>query len=233
MIEHNLLISCFLIGLVGSSHCIGMCGGLVSAFHFSLPKSYQTPTRLFIYQSLYNSGRICSYIFMGLVVGSMSAKVTHSFGFQALLYLRLFASVMLFMLGLYLLGLWQIISKLEKIGFYLWKYISPFSKKLMPVNHPFKAFGLGVIWGWLPCGLIYSTLTLAFSSGNSLQGGLAMLCFGLGTMPAMLFAGASIPLLKSVLGHSFFRKVMGTSMVLFGALMLGQSMLLNTGSTCH
>jgi len=75
------------------------------------------------------------------------------------------------------------------VGQKLWQRVQPYTRRFLPVRGVAQALPLGMLWGWLPCGLVYSALTTALASGSALEGGLAMLAFGLGTLPNLLLAG--------------------------------------------
>jgi len=180
------LVAVFIVGLLGGVHCLGMCGSIVGMFTAQLPQGgVRWPFHL-----AYSSGRIASYAIAGALVGAIG---------QAGLLLRdevpvqhlLFAlsSLMLVMLGLYLAGLWGAVRHLEKLGGGLWRRLQPYTKKLLPVNTVPRALGLGVLWGWLPCGLVYSVLVTSLASGSAPQGALIMAAFGLGTLPNLLAIG--------------------------------------------
>jgi len=237
MSSSTLLVSAFTIGLVGSSHCIGMCGGIANALNYSIAKEQRTSKKLAIYQVTYNFGRIISYGVIGCVVGIMGSGVENSLGHSGLIALRIFSAVMVVFIGLYLTGIWRLISKLEEMGKVLWAKLNPLSRKLLPLNHPVKALGLGMVWGWLPCGLVYSTLALSLSSGSSIVGGLIMVCFGLGTFPAMLLTGSMLNFTQSFLNKTYFRQISGFIMIVFGLIALYRYMpfigLSHSQATCH
>ncbi|MCR4303993.1 MAG: sulfite exporter TauE/SafE family protein [Gallionella sp.] len=180
------IIAIFIVGLLGGVHCFGMCGSIVGILTAQLPKDgARWPFHL-----AYNSGRIVSYTLAGLLVGAIG---------QAGLLLRdvvpvqhlLFAlsSLMLIALGLYLAGIWGMVRRIEKAGSVLWRLIQPLTRPLFPVTSPARAFLLGTLWGWLPCGLVYSVLVTALASGHAQSGALIMLAFGLGTLPNLLVMG--------------------------------------------
>lgn len=229
----ELVMSCFLVGLMGSGHCIGMCGGIANSLGFALPSSLRTAGYLVFYQSIYNLGRISSYTLMGAVVGGMGATLVHHAGTPALLFLRILSATMIVLLGLYLMGIGRILQRLEKVGKTLWQALQPLMKKILPVDHPMKAFLLGMLWGWLPCGLIYSTLTVALSSGATVSGALAMFAFGIGTMPAMLLTGSSLSIMQQWLKQAIVRKAIGLIMIAFGLLAFSHLLLATTHATCH
>lgn len=205
--------SAFVIGILGSGHCLGMCGGITSMLTSALPKhSSHSKTSLII---CYNLGRIFSYSLLGAIVGFTGSVAAKNIGIP-LVGLRTISAVFLIFLGLYI-GQWLMwINKIERLGKYIWKYLSPYSSRLIPINSPLKATGLGALWGWLPCGLIYSMLTWSLASGDAINGALIMTFFGLGTLPALLIMSYSFIKAKTLLNHPTFRKLMALSLILYG-----------------
>jgi sulfite exporter TauE/SafE len=207
------LISAFLVGLLGGGHCVGMCGGIVSAVSLSLPG--EKPKTGFHFS--YNAGRITSYALAGVLaglLGSSSLFLSHLLPMEKALYLL--ANLMLIALGLYLAGWWRGVLVLEKAGGALWKRIQPLSKKFLPVHTVGQAFVLGLLWGWLPCGLVYSVLVAALATGSAWQGGVLMLAFGLGTLPALLAMGMAAVRLRRFLQKVWVRRSSGLLVLGFG-----------------
>ncbi|MDR2219006.1 MAG: sulfite exporter TauE/SafE family protein [Methylobacillus sp.] len=207
------LISALLVGLLGGGHCVGMCGGIVGAVSLSLPG--QKPKMGFHFS--YNAGRIFSYTLAGALAGLLGSSgffLDHLLPVSKALYLL--ANLMLIALGLYLAGWWRGVLVLEKAGGVLWKHLQPLSKKWLPVRTPAQAFALGLLWGWLPCGLVYSVLVTALASGNAWHGGALMLAFGLGTLPALLAMGMAAARLKQFLQKSWVRQISGLLVLGFG-----------------
>jgi sulfite exporter TauE/SafE len=196
------LLAAFSVGFLGSLHCVGMCGGISAALGQSLggDKSGAFSRRL-TYQFLFSGGRIGSYMLAGLLAASLGEGFRQVLGPQAQLLLRSGAGLMLIALGLYLSNLWRGLSRLEQLGSRLWKHLSPFSRHLLPVTRPSQALALGALWGWLPCGLVYSALSWSIAAPSPLLGALTMGYFGLGTLPAMLgvglFSGTAQALLRA------------------------------------
>jgi len=176
----------FFVGLLSGVHCLGMCGSIVGILTGQLP---QGKTR-WPFHLAYSSGRVASYTLAGALVGAVG---------QAGLLLRddvpvqhlLFAlsSLMLIALGLYIAGIWGLVRRIEGLGRFLWQRIQPLTRGLLPVKTPFQAFLLGTLWGWMPCGLVYSVLVTALAAGRADSGALVMLAFGLGTLPNLLLIG--------------------------------------------
>jgi uncharacterized protein len=212
MLELTLL-SAFLIGLLGGGHCVGMCGGIVGAVSLSLPEQRQPLG----YLLGYNLGRIASYTTAGVLaglIGSSAFFLEHVLPVEKVLYAL--ACLMLIMLGLYLAGLWQGVLILERIGSVLWRQLQPLSRKLLPLRSTPQAFALGLLWGWLPCGLVYSVLVAALATGSAIKGGLLMLAFGLGTLPTLLAMGMAAVKLKKVLQNTWVRRASGLLVLGFG-----------------
>jgi sulfite exporter TauE/SafE len=179
----NGLLALFIVGLLGGGHCAGMCGGIVSAFSLQGPQGAAAiPIHL-----AYNLGRIGSYALAGLMAGGLAQLTGNFLPLQRGLYLL--ASLMLVAMGLYLLGFTQSLAWLERGGQRIWRQIQPFTGRFLPVCSAKQALPLGLLWGWLPCGLVYSALATAMASGSAQQGALLMLAFGCGTLPNLLLAG--------------------------------------------
>ena len=207
------LFSVFLVGLLGGGHCIGMCGGLVSAMTVTLPRD--RPKLRFI--AAYNAGRIASYCLAGAIAGGLgSASVFLEFAFPVQKVLYGLASVMLILLGLYLAGIWHGVTYIERLGAGVWRKLQPLTKKFLPVQTLPQAFLEGVLWGWLPCGMVYSVLIAAFASANAAGGMLLMLVFGLGTLPTLLAMGMMAVQLKRWMQHQLVRRLSGCMVIAFG-----------------
>lgn len=205
--------SAFVIGILGSGHCLGMCGGITSMLTSALPKNSSYSKTLLVI--CYNFGRIFSYSLIGAIVGFTGSVAAKNIGVP-LSGLRMVSALFLIFLGLYI-GQWLMwLNKIERLGKYIWRYLSPYSKKLIPVDSPAKAVGLGALWGWLPCGLIYSMLTWSLASGDVARGALIMTFFGLGTLPALLIMSYSFLKAKTLLIHPIFRKFMALSLIFYG-----------------
>lgn len=209
------LFSAFLVGLLGGGHCIGMCGGFVGAVTLSLPAARaRWPFTL-----AYNGGRVASYTLAGVLaglIGSSGFFLEQVLPMEKVLYGL--ASLMLVALGLYLAGLWHGVLWLERAGAGFWRRLQPLSKRLLPLRSLPQAFALGLLWGWLPCGLVYSVLVVALSMGTALQGGALMLAFGLGTLPVMLAMGMAAVRLREWMQRLWVRRSSGLLVLGIGLL---------------
>lgn len=212
MLEFNLL-AIFLTGLLGGVHCVGMCGGIVGAFSLQLPGSGPR----FGYHLAANLGRLASYAIAGLIAGALgSTSVFLSQLFPAEKILYVLANLVLIALGLHLAGMWSGVLILESAGGGVWRRLQPLFKKLVPIRSMPQAFGAGMVWGWLPCGLVYSVLIMALASGGALRGGMTMLVFGLGTLPNLLLMGLFASRLQRWLARRGVRLAAGLIIVALG-----------------
>jgi hypothetical protein len=214
MLEQSLF-SIFLVGLLGGTHCVGMCGGIVAAVSLQFPGD-RTP---FPFHFAYNLGRITSYSIAGLLAGALGSGTllfADILPMQKTLYVL--ANLMLVALGLYLAGIWYGVTYVERAGGLLWKRLQPLIGRLLPIRTLPGAFAVGVVWGWLPCGLVYSVLVSALASGSAQQGGLLMLAFGVGTLPNLLAMGLFAQQLRGVLQKLWVRRAAGLLVMGFGAL---------------
>jgi len=210
------LVAAFMTGLLGSVHCIGMCGGIVGALSMGIAKNRRSlPFLLF-----YNTGRLSSYVLAGFLIAGIGEASSDAFNQDTQQIGMWLSGLFMIILGLYIAGWWQFLSILEKAGGYFWRYIQPFGNKLLPVNNYRHAFMLGALWGWLPCGMVYAMLVFALSSQDSVQGGLIMLSFGLGTLPTLLLLGTAATTLKSFMQKTLVRQLAGTIILLFGVYSL-------------
>lgn len=211
IIEWSALTAAFLLGLFSSAHCVGMCGGIMGALSMAIPAKARARRWLILLS--YNLGRILSYALMGVIVGLFARQITASGG---AVWLRWLAGLLLIAMGLYLANWWRGLTYLETGGRYLWAYLQPVGKALMPFDTAPKALALGGIWGWLPCGLVYSALAYAMAQGDVIGGGLVMLAFGLGTLPTVLATGFIAQQLGRLLQRRQIRWSLALLVILFG-----------------
>jgi len=255
------LLPIFLVGLMGSVHCIGMCGGIVGALSSAGPgraASARTPVTLsasalgavepaalrrvipihiaagstgtvpVFTQDLvrvlsYNLGRLSSYALAGALAGGIAAGLLR--GADVLGWLApaqtaayVMTNLVLVLLGLYLTQWWTGMSRIEQLGSGLWARLRPHAARLVPVDTPQKALLLGSLWGWLPCGMVYSALLTALMAGSAVKGALTMLAFGAGTLPVLLAAGLSGARLRQLASRPAVRRAAGVIVLAFGIL---------------
>lgn len=204
-----VLGSAFTLGLVSSVHCVGMCGGIMGALTMAIPK--EASARRISFILTYNIGRITSYAVMGGLLGVVLSQIPEmSSG------LRVIAGLLLIAMGLYVANWWQGLTYLEQGGRYLWAYLQPLSKPLLPVDRLYKSLLLGVVWGWLPCGLVYSALAYAATEQHALQSALVMAAFGVGTLPAVFATGIAAEQLRKILQKNALRQILAAAIMVFG-----------------
>ncbi|MGE6647668.1 sulfite exporter TauE/SafE family protein [Shewanella colwelliana] len=209
----------FLVGLMGAGHCIGMCGGLVGAFSQQLPQTRQQNILLSQLQFIlsYNLGRILSYTLAGALVGGSASLLGTLFSIDIyLISLRIIAGAMMIATGLYIAQIWSGVVQIERLGKLLWRMLSPLAKRLLPIKNLRQAFIAGILWGWLPCGLVYSTLTWAVAANSAQQGAMIMAAFGLGTLPALVSVGVAAELFARFVQQRAVRLISGLILVSFG-----------------
>ncbi|HEY6528050.1 MAG TPA: sulfite exporter TauE/SafE family protein [Cellvibrionaceae bacterium] len=208
-----LLAASLGMGLFGSLHCLGMCGGLTAALGFGIP-AHAARQRLIVLTSV---GRVVSYGLIGLAAGGLMQAM--SLG----LWPRMLAAVMLILTGCYLAGWWNLLTRLEALGAGLWRKLEPIRKRCLPIDTGFKALGFGLLWGALPCGLVYSAIAFVSTASTAvsevppaLASALGMLAFGLGTSPAVLIGGLMASQLTIWLQKPLLKPLLGIFYILFG-----------------
>ena len=226
------LFSVFLIGLLGSVHCVGMCGGIVTALSMSSRPKTVIPILAaaggsampaagssFALTLSYNAGRISSYMMAGAIAGGAAggaASLAASSAWQAGAYW--IANLLLVGFGLYLMNAWAGFARIEKIGAFIWRRLAPFTRSLLPIDSPQKALASGMVWGWLPCGMVYTALMMAMLSGSAASGAAMMLAFGLGTLPALLSMGMLGARLQGWIRQRSVRVASGLVVLSFGLI---------------
>lgn len=211
MTEPLTYLTAFLLGFLGSVHCMGMCGGIVGALSLNTGKQNQWRIQL-----SYHLGRITTYGLLGLIAGMAGLWLSSSHDYAGLI-LRSLSGLLLILMGLYIFGATQSLAWLEKIGGHLWKRIQPMGKGLFPIQKARHGVILGLIWGFLPCGLIYSTLSWALVSASPLKSASLMVAFGLGNLPALLSFSAFTQQLNQFKQLPVVKFSLGLLILVFGA----------------
>jgi sulfite exporter TauE/SafE len=212
----------FVVGLLSALHCIGMCGGVVGTLSFSLPA--RTPRggpSFVLYQLAYNAGRVISYALVGAIFGMLGEALIAG-GAHVWLQdaLRWLAAVVVVGIGLYIAGWFPRFTRIERIGEPVWRWLEPVGRRLLPVTSLSRALLFGAVWGWLPCGLVYTMLLSAPAQGDPVSGALYMALFGLGTLPVMLVTGLFAGRLYRFAGDSRLKVVSGLAVVFLGLFAL-------------
>lgn len=216
-------LAVFLIGLLGGTHCVSMCGGVVGA----LTAGVQMPgkqRRQWPIHLAYNLGRIGTYTAMGGALGALgSVGLLFNDVLPIQLALYVLANLMLVALGLYLTGFTRLLAPVERVGLKLWRCVQPFTTRFLPARSLKQALPLGLLWGFLPCGLVYSVLTAALVTGSSGRGAGLMLAFGLGTLPNLMLAGMLFKRFRDVARDGRVRFAAGLVVLGFGVFGLFQA----------
>lgn len=204
-------ITAFLLGLFSAAHCIAMCGSVIGALTLGLPSEIrENQAKMFPYVFNYNLGRLLSYGMAGAIVGLLSSPLATINGHIVLHYL---AVIIMITMGLYLAGWFTKFAYMERMGAPIWRWLQPIGQKLLPVRKLSHAFFLGIVWGWLPCGLVYASLVVAATTGDPVKASLVMLAFGIGTLPAVMGAGLFAGLLSAIARAKQLRKLAGTLII--------------------
>ncbi|MDP3837810.1 MAG: sulfite exporter TauE/SafE family protein [Methylococcales bacterium] len=210
----------FLMGLFSSMHCIGMCGSIIGTLTLSLsPDIRNNKVLLLPYVLNYNLGRITSYTLAGGLAGIIGVLMIMPFGeIHGHRILQLLSALVMMSAGLYIAGWFPRFAYIEKMGVRFWKKIEPFGRKLIPVKTHTQAYLFGMVWGWLPCGLVYSALTLAATAGDVAKSALLMLAFGAGTLPAVMGVGIMTNILTRLSRTQRFKQLIGLFMIVLALL---------------
>lgn len=200
------LFSLFVLGFLGGTHCVGMCGGISSAFALQLPPHIK---RIYLI-ILMNIGRMGSYVLIGVLMGALSqigSFLHYAHVWQQTLFMA--ANGLLLLMGLYLAGIFNAAARIDIIGKPIWRQLNPLLNRLLPIQSASACVAVGALWGWLPCGLVYNAALYALGSGSAGKGGLYLLAFGLGTLPNLLAMGVFATQLKTFLQQKSIRLTAG------------------------
>jgi len=210
----------FAMGLFSSMHCIGMCGSIIGTLTLSLsPDIRNNKARLLPFVFNYNLGRVTSYTMAGGLAGIVGVLMTMPFGeLHGHRILQLLSALIMMSAGLYIAGWFPRFAYIEKIGTRFWKKIEPFGRKLIPVKTYTQAYLFGMVWGWLPCGLVYTALAVAATAGDVSKSALTMLAFGFGTLPAVMGVGIMTSVLTRLSRTQRFKQIIGLFMIILALL---------------
>jgi Uncharacterized conserved protein len=221
MIQLSPLFAVMIAGFLSSWHCFAMCGGIVGVLSQGAEK--QSKSERIIKWLLYNGGRITTYSIAGFIAGLIGNKALSVFSLSHAQTIGAYLSgAFIIALGLYLGKWWQGLVQIERFGMNFWQWLNPIKQRFFKSTNGFGLYVKGLIWGWLPCGLVYSMLIWSLTTGNPYQGSLMMFAFGLSTLPAIF--------LMAYLNQSFFqsklsliiKRIVSIILIIFGcAVILG------------
>ncbi len=222
MTQELSIFAAFILGLSSAPHCVGMCGGIAGAMNTAPERPLYPRAVLWRYSLLQNTGRIFSYTILGAAFALLGTPV---FELEYTNAIRILTGIIFIILGIHFAFDWQGIRRVERIGQPLWRLVAPHARKLLPVSSSSGSFLLGMTWGLLPCGLVYTMLLVAAGSMDVGQSAAIMLAFGIGTLPA-LFAFSWLSLGgRSWLQLRGWRRAVGLGAVLFGSWVIIQSII--------
>ncbi len=221
------LVPTFVGGLLGSAHCIGMCGG----FAVAIGAAERRPAPMLARQLLYSAGRITTYAFLGACAGTAGLQFAqHRVAMiSAQQLFSLAAGALMLLIGLSVLGVLRV-RWLSSGGHGL---LAPLCAHFLDARGPLAVFLAGLMTGFLPCGLVYSFLALALASGSMTSGLLLMTAFGLGTVPSMIATGAGGLLLSPLWRARVFR-LAACFVILLGGITIRRALPLGADAPpCH
>lgn len=224
------LFAALLTGLLGSAHCVGMCSGISGMFAMH---AQQSSIRARLPLAIgYNMGRVTSYAILGLTVAFLGSTAVS--GIPVLAGpVRFVGGLVIVLVGLQIAFDWRVLKPLERMGSTIWSGVAPLAQRLVPVTNLPRALGLGLLWGWLPCGLVYSVLLIAATSSGAVNGALIMIAFGIGTMPAMLLTGMGTAQLARIMRQKSARLGLGLLIVALGLATLAMPLLAGASAGAH
>lgn len=222
----SLILGAFLAGAAGSFHCLGMCGPIAAV----LGSQAERPWRQWAYQS----GRITSYVLIAVLGAGLLEFFTAWSGVRVAAQLfRLLLALSLLLIGAYLLFDWRALERLSGVGAKVWQGLRPLASRWLPPKHAGHAFLLGMLWGWIPCGMVYAMLGVAWATNDVYWAAATMLAFGLGTTPMMLSAASGSGWLSARLNRQGLRRLSGALLILAAVLSLAQFSMSLAGKHQH
>lgn len=212
------LSAAFIAGLVGSSHCLGMCGGIAAAMGMGTAAPGTGAVPALGRALLYNGGRIASYALAGALAGAVGLALGQAMHAPvAVVVMRVLTGLVLVAIGLQVAFNLRLLQPVETVGLHVWRRIAPLASGLMRRRSAGSTFLLGALWGWMPCGLVYGMLLAAMATAEPASGAAFMAAFGLGTAPAMIATGALASRFRALSGDRRFRRIAGLLVVALGA----------------
>lgn len=223
-----LFLAAFSMGLFGSPHCLGMSGGIVTAFGLSMQHVSDSKKNGLILT--YHLGRLISYSLLGLIASLVGVAIFQSIMSNSAP--RIVLGAVLVLIGLAMLGL-PLFNQLEKFGMRFWQSLAPIRKKVFPIDSFGKALFAGLLWGFLPCGLVYGALMMAIAGNNVATGAALMFVFGLGTMPMLIATQKTVGMLQSSIKNFRLRQINGVIMMLSGLAVIFIPMMMHHNHGSH
>lgn len=223
------LLAAVLAGLLGSAHCMGMCGGV------AMLSGRQAQSPQWRRAAAFNAGRIGSYTLAGALVGGIASQAGVLLPDTAVWgsVLRITTGLLMIAIGLHVAVGWAGLRRLERLGVPVWRRLGPLAARLDPGRSALHALAFGALWGWIPCGLVYSALLAALVSGGTGAGAAIMLAFGLGTAPALLSLGLLGDRLRPLMASGSWRRSSGVLVIGLGVWTIVGTLIMATTHQGH
>lgn len=232
-LDLTVLFTALMAGLLGSGHCFGMCGGIATGLGNLHGGQGQNGNRA-VSALLFNLGRVLSYAVLGLGAAWILSRTGQFLNIPNWsLVLRLLTALMIFMIGFQFLFNWQLLAGIERIGAKVWSLVLPLAVRASSLPGSSGRLLLGLCWGLLPCGLVYSILLTAAAAGSPLSGAGVMIAFGTGTLPSMLGMSFAAPALATLLNDRWTRRLMGAAMIVLAVLSVSLLLIHSQGQGQH
>ena len=225
------ITAALLLGLLASGHCMLMCGGISMALGVATAKDERgRPRRILLLG--YQLGRISSYTLAGLLIGTIGGSLIAILDIERVrLALRFASAAALLLAALVMLGVLR--DPGSALGKRLWSKIAPLGRRLIPVSNLPRAFAFGALWGWMPCGLVYTVLLIAALNAQPWSSAAIMAAFGLGTLPAMLMTSWGAPRLLGIFSNTKVRRSAGIVLLISAVLTMAAPLLISHAPWLH
>ncbi len=225
------LLAALLAGLAGSGHCVAMCGGIAGVLGLSSRAAAERSGRAWFYPIAYNGGRVLSYALAGGLVGALGSGLAGlALAGRLLVLVQWLSGALLVVIGLRLACGARAFVWMDRVGAHVWRLLSPLVRHVLPISSPARAVGAGMLWGWLPCGMAYSVLMVAWLSASARDGAMIMAAFGVGTLPLLVLSGCATGRAASLASDPRWRRTGGATIAGLGALSLAQPWLMPHGN---
>ncbi|MDC8012603.1 sulfite exporter TauE/SafE family protein [Tahibacter soli] len=212
------LVAAFALGLAASAHCVVMCGGIASALGVATARDARGGPRASLLAG-YQLGRIASYALAGLAFGGVAGGFIARLDDPAVrVGLRATTAATMLVAALFAFGVLR--DPGARLGRLMWPRIAPVARRLLPVTTLPRAFAFGTLWGWMPCGFVYTMLLVATASFDAWHAAATMAAFGFGTMPALLASAFGVAHLSRWINIHTARRAAGAILVAGAVLTL-------------
>ena len=207
-----------LLGFAASGHCLVMCGGISAALGMAAAKDSQGRTRLSLIMA-YQLGRVFSYALAGLMLAGILGGLVSLLDIDSVRRTLRALTALALLLGA-LVAFGGVRDPGSGIGRRLWPKLAPLGRRLLPIRTLPRGFAFGMVWGWMPCGFVYSVLLIATLQLDAVQGALVMVAFGVGTVPALFIAACGAQRFSAFATRPVARHVGGSVLLLSAVLTL-------------